>query len=388
MQADHRVLLAGRDIDTPAIMNSAAQAATRINANNDANALRGLFAQQGPDIMRGDQNALAAYARLDPGAALGIQNDRLLMQTREQAMRIADSQEGRAATEFAMRMDATQRAEALAELEGNLRPIGTAMANGDLDTVNRILATEGIEPVQSLDDTRLLDLVTRMDAVHTAFTRAQEMLQSQQPPEPADEYGRYVQEERAAGREPLSRIDYAQAKRGEETVYGPDGQVILRRGPNETDDALNPMDPSSPAAMLASIDGILNDPALDFSTGWLEWTQNIPGTPARRFGARANQLKGQAFLQAFNNLRGGGHITEIEGQKATDAIARLDTAQSPNDYRSALQELQGILLLGLQRQSQGQTVGEAADALEAGQGPTRREVTLEDGSRFIVIEVE
>lgn len=49
-------------------------------------------------------------------------------------------------------------------------------------------------------------------------------------PTPADEYERYVQEERDAGREPLSRIDYAQAKKGSETIYGPDGNPIIVRG--------------------------------------------------------------------------------------------------------------------------------------------------------------
>lgn len=49
---------------------------------------------------------------------------------------------------------------------------------------------------------------------------------------PADEYGRYVAEEQAAGREPLSRIDYAQAKKGKGiTVYDPaTGKPMLQVG--------------------------------------------------------------------------------------------------------------------------------------------------------------
>lgn len=95
--------------------------------------------------------------------------------------------------------------------------------------------------------------------------------------------------------------------------------------------------------MLASIDGILNDPALDVSTGWLSWMQGVPHTEQYRFGQRALQLQGQAFLQAFESLKGGGQITEIEGQKATQAIGRLSTAQNPADYRAALQELKGVI---------------------------------------------
>lgn len=179
--------------------------------------------------------------------------------------------------------------------------------------------------------------------------------------EPADEYQRYAAEEKAAGREPLSRIDYAQAKRGKGTVvYDPTtGNRLVSIGGN--DDPSDISDPSTPASMIASIDGILNDPALDKSTGLLAWTQNIPGTAARRFGARASQLEGQAFLQAFESLKGGGHITEIEGQKATQAIGRLDTAQSANDYRTALTELRDILQLGMSRQGQATNRPEGGD---------------------------
>jgi len=95
--------------------------------------------------------------------------------------------------------------------------------------------------------------------------------------------------------------------------------------------------------MIASIDGVLNDPALDNSTGWLSWMQAVPGTEQYRFGQRALQLQGQAFLQAFTSLKGGGTITEIEGLKAEQAIGRLSTAQNPADYRQALTELKGII---------------------------------------------
>ena len=49
----------------------------------------------------------------------------------------------------------------------------------------------------------------------------------------------------------------------------------------------------------------------------------VPGT--ERAGARSylDQIGGQAFLQAFESLKGGGQITEIEGTKATTALTRL-----------------------------------------------------------------
>jgi hypothetical protein len=105
--------------------------------------------------------------------------------------------------------------------------------------------------------------------------------------------------------------------------------------------------------MLGTIDGILNDPALDASTGWLSWMQGIPGTDQYRFGQRALQLQGQAFLQAFESLKGGGQITQIEGEKATQAIGRLSTAQHPDDYRAALEELKQIINAAKMRAMQG-----------------------------------
>lgn len=101
--------------------------------------------------------------------------------------------------------------------------------------------------------------------------------------------------------------------------------------------------------MISSIEGILDDPALETSTGIYSFLQAVPGTPQRRFGARAAQLQGQAFLQAFESLKGGGQITEVEGRKATEAIGRLDTAQSADDYRGALNELKDALELGISR---------------------------------------
>ena len=132
-------------------------------------------------------------------------------------------------------------------------------------------------------------------------------------------------------------------------------------------------------SMIATIDGILNDPALDYSTGVLALGQKLPGTPMKRFEGRANQLNGQAFLQAFQSLKGGGQITEIEGAKATQAIGRLDTAQSPDDYRSALTELKDILTLAQQRPV-GWVYGQADPSLKQGNQPNVGDV--ENGYRF------
>jgi hypothetical protein len=91
------------------------------------------------------------------------------------------------------------------------------------------------------------------------------------------------------------------------------------------------------------IDSLLTHPALSLGTGGTGVLLNrIPGTPTYDFGQRVEQLQGRAFLQAFESLKGGGAITQIEGEKATQAIARLKTAQSEPAFREALTELRNI----------------------------------------------
>jgi hypothetical protein len=70
---------------------------------------------------------------------------------------------------------------------------------------------------------------------------------------------------------------------------------------------------------------------------------HIPGTEEANFRVLLDQIKGKDFLQAFNDLKGGGQITEIEGKKATDAIARLDTAQTETEFKSAIDEFISVL---------------------------------------------
>ncbi|GGE36376.1 hypothetical protein GCM10007276_12320 [Agaricicola taiwanensis] len=117
--------------------------------------------------------------------------------------------------------------------------------------------------------------------------------------------------------------------------------------------------------MISTIDGVLNDPALSSATGIMSWRQAVPGTEAYRFGERARMLEGQAFLQAFESLKGGGQITEVEGQKATQAIGRLSTSQRAEDYRAALKELRDIVQASKARAQQRAGQQPAAQSQQA-----------------------
>lgn len=74
----------------------------------------------------------------------------------------------------------------------------------------------------------------------------------------------------------------------------------------------------------------------------------IPGTQQADVYALWGQLVGKAFLEAFNTLKGGGQITEVEGEKATAAITRLAQRKiSPREAKRAIAELRDIVQTGV-----------------------------------------
>lgn len=108
---------------------------------------------------------------------------------------------------------------------------------------------------------------------------------------------------------------------------------------------------------LATIEKIRNHPAKDMSVGTLGVLPGIPGTQQKDFVSLVDQAKGKAFLEAFNSLRGGGAITEMEGKKATDALARLDRTQSKKGFDTALNDLEQVIKQGVERARQKAAMG-------------------------------
>jgi hypothetical protein len=66
----------------------------------------------------------------------------------------------------------------------------------------------------------------------------------------------------------------------------------------------------------------------------------VPGSSARNFNAYHDQAVGTAFMQAFETLKGGGQITEKEGEKATAALNRMNLAVDEKEYIKAAREFQ------------------------------------------------
>jgi hypothetical protein len=136
--------------------------------------------------------------------------------------------------------------------------------------------------------------------------------------------------------------------------------------------------------ILSDIDSIINDPGLDNTVGWGSYVPfDIPGFNAET-RSRLNKLEGQAFLQAFESLKGGGQITEPEGKKATQAIARLGQAQTPSEFRKALGEFREVIAAARDRSARRLPQGQ-----DGGQGePSAAVAPSRSGSGPRIISVE
>jgi hypothetical protein len=137
---------------------------------------------------------------------------------------------------------------------------------------------------------------------------------------------------------------------GSDIEFGSDAEAAKAGGKNLAEfRAALPNVEASGGELLSSIDSLANDPYLDSMVGSVQgrWLPNVT-SDAARVQSKMDQIGGQSFLQAFNMLRGAGQITEQEGRKATEAMARLNTAQSEEDYRQALAELRGVVERGIE----------------------------------------
>jgi hypothetical protein len=134
------------------------------------------------------------------------------------------------------------------------------------------------------------------------------------------------------------------------------------------------------AANLSVIDKALTHPGRETATGLssaMDPRNFVPGTDAADFRAVLDQIGGTAFLQAFESLKGGGQITQIEGEKATAAIARLSRAQSDEEFENSLRELRDVMAAGYKRLS-GKEFDRPAPGRKGGPKPG----TVQDGFKF------
>jgi hypothetical protein len=92
-------------------------------------------------------------------------------------------------------------------------------------------------------------------------------------------------------------------------------------------------------------------PGRQYATGKSSILPKVPGTAPADFQVLLDQIGGQQFLQAFETLKGGGQITEVEGRKATDAMARMNPRQSEESFLQGVSEFQNIVRSAKERAS-------------------------------------
>ncbi|MGY2995447.1 hypothetical protein [Mesorhizobium sp. URHB0026] len=117
--------------------------------------------------------------------------------------------------------------------------------------------------------------------------------------------------------------------------------------------------------ILDTLDKMKNHPGREGSTGFFQGMLPSRTSDQVDFQSLVDQTKGQTFLQAFQSLKGGGAITDIEGAKATNAISRLGNQRlSDQDYLQAITDLEDVIKTGVARAQHQAGGGVAPSAVQ------------------------
>lgn len=142
----------------------------------------------------------------------------------------------------------------------------------------------------------------------------------------------------AVTRQPISRV--------QKNIAEQEAQKEVGQAAGKAQVALPQIENAANLA-LETIEKIKRHPGKQYGVGVAGVLPGVPGTQQRGFVALVNQAKGQVFLDAYNALRGGGAITEVEGAKAEAARARMDRAQTQEDFDAALEDYGDVVRRGL-----------------------------------------
>lgn len=111
-----------------------------------------------------------------------------------------------------------------------------------------------------------------------------------------------------------------------------------------------PGDIATGEAALDIIEQIKTHPDLAAATGFTAPLNQIAlGTGRYDFQNLVEQAKSGAFLTAIQEMRGLGSLSNAEGQTATAAITRMNTALSKTDFLKAVADYEAIIRRGIER---------------------------------------
>lgn len=146
---------------------------------------------------------------------------------------------------------------------------------------------------------------------------------------------------------PLATPEQVAANRGQQSAAQAAGTETGKAG--VTAQMQLPQAVANAEQMYTQLEELKTHPGLSYAVGKSSVLPIIPGTPAADFKARLDQVQGSQFLQAYETLKGGGQITEVEGKKAEAAIARMARAQTEAEFKSSVDEFQRVIAAGTER---------------------------------------
>lgn len=94
---------------------------------------------------------------------------------------------------------------------------------------------------------------------------------------------------------------------------------------------------------------IRDDPNREWGTGKSSMMNGLPGTGGFDFQRKVEQAKSGAFMTAIQQMRGLGALSNSEGQTATAAVTRMDTAMTEEGFLEALADYERIIDQGIAR---------------------------------------
>jgi hypothetical protein len=107
--------------------------------------------------------------------------------------------------------------------------------------------------------------------------------------------------------------------------------------------------------LINQAEDLITDPGFSSSVGASiqPFFQYIPGSDRATWSAKHEEVVGQTFLTAIENLKGMGALSDKEGSAATAAISRLkNTNQNEASFKAAVKELQFIVKRGVDRNAE------------------------------------
>jgi len=371
--------------------------------NQQLNALKIREAEQGIEnrnalrnLDPNDPDYISKIIRIDPALGLEFQTKQAAAKTSGlQATKLQTETEG---LQFKQRIDKANKAladiSALNTPQEALEGIAKHLASGDIDQVKADNLRKSIAMAPSFRDWQkstlvgILDAKDRIVTTETARSNAEkERIAAEQLGVSKGQLGVAqgtldVSRQRLANEtNPVLLSNIAEAKAAGEFLgknKAAAAQALPAALENATQ-AIRLIDEMVGTAEVKDEKGKVIKAAGKKHPGFSEYvgaafipgTRFLEGSDVASFELRQKQIEGKAFLEAFNTLRGGGAITEKEGEKGTLAIMRMNKASSEKEYMEAARDLQNVLRTGVNtmRAKAGQPSGGGGTAPPAATNP-------------------